>query len=101
MGDSCGPIGLICEHYLTFSKSLFRVILCLLSQRKNCAEIPSKSQRVFDRGKGELEKAKGSERESTFTFKMAFLECFQTFLLTTSRAERYSAYKIKVLHSQH
>ena len=40
----------------------------------------SRNQRVFDRGKGELESAKGCECESVFTFKMAFLEYFQTDL---------------------
>ena len=39
LGDSCCPIEFICEHYLTFSKSLFRVILCLLGQRKNYGKI--------------------------------------------------------------
>ena len=66
MGDSCCPLEFICEHHLTFSKSLLRIILCLLSQRKNCDE------RVFDRGKRDIENAKGSEHESVFTFKMAF-----------------------------
>ena len=65
MGDSCCPIAFICEHYLTFSRSLLHVILCLLSQK-------AKKKRVFDRGNGELENAKGSEHESIFTFKMAF-----------------------------
>ena len=32
MGDSCCPIEFIREHYLTFSKSLLHVILCLLNQ---------------------------------------------------------------------
>ena len=80
MGDSCCPIEFICEHYLTFSKSLLRVILCLLSQRKHHCEI-LKDLRVFDKGKGQLEHAKGSEHESIFTFKMAFLECFQTVFI--------------------
>ena len=38
-GDSCYPIEFICEHYSAFSKSLLRVILCLLSQRKHYGEI--------------------------------------------------------------
>ena len=38
-GDSCCPIEFICEHYLTFSKSLLCVILCLLSQIENFGEI--------------------------------------------------------------
>ena len=47
----------------------------------------------------ELENAKGSEHESIFTIKMAFLECFQTvFFLTTSRAECSSAYKISTVN---
>ena len=33
--------------------------------------------------------------------KWLFLECVQTVFFTTSRAEHYSAYKIKVLHSQY
>ena len=99
MEDSCCPIEFICEHYLTFSKSLLRVSLCLLSQRKNYGEILK--TRVFDRGKRELENAKGSEHESTFTFKLAFFKMFSNCLLTTSRAEHYSAYKIKVLYSQY
>ena len=44
---------------------------------KNYVEI-LKNQSVFHRGKGELENAKGREHESTFTLKVAFLECFQT-----------------------
>ena len=47
-----------------------------------------------------MENVKGSEHGSIFTFKMAFSECFQS-VFTTSRAECYSAYKIKVLHSQY
>ena len=76
MGDSCCHIGFICEHYLTFSKSYFRVILCLLRQR-NYFEI-LKKQRVFDRRKGELENAKGREHESFLqwllwtTFRLIF-----------------------------
>ena len=61
MRDSCCPIEFICEHYLTFSKSLLRVILCLLSQK-------AKKKRVFDRGNGELENAKGSKHESIHIF---------------------------------
>ena len=71
MRDSCCPNEFMCEHYLTFSKSLLCIILCLLSQRKNYGEI-LKNQRVFDRGKGGLKNAKGSEHESIFIFKMAF-----------------------------
>ena len=54
MGD-CFPIEFICEHHLTFSKSLLRVI-----PKKELRRNP-KNQRVFDRGKGELENAEGSE----------------------------------------
>ena len=73
---SC-PVEFICEHYLTVSESLLRVIHCLLSQ-KNYVEILKKNQIVFERGKGELENAKRREHESIFRFKKAFLECFQT-----------------------
>ena len=84
--DSCCLIEFICEHYLTFSKSLLRVILCLLCQRKNFGEI-LKTKEFLTEGKGELENANGSEHESIFTFKMAFLECFQTvFYHKQSRA---------------
>ena len=38
-----------------------------------------KNQRVFDRGKGELENAKGLEHESIENLQ--FLECFQTYFL--------------------
>ena len=94
MGDSCCPIEFICEHYLTLSKSLLRVILCLFSQK-------AKKKRVFDRGNGELKNAKGSEHGSIFTFKMA-LRMLSNCLFTKSRAERHSAYKMmKVLHSQY
>ena len=50
--------------------------------KKNYGEIPK--TRIM----GELENAKGSEHESIFTFKMAFLECFQTvfFFHKQSRA---------------
>ena len=71
MGDSCYTIEFICEYHSTFSKSLFRVILCLLIQRKHYGEI-LKTRKVFDRGREELENAKGSEHEFIFTFKMAF-----------------------------
>ena len=54
---------------LTFSKSLLRVILCLLSQKTT---LKSKKIGVFDKGKGELENAKGREHESIFIFKMTF-----------------------------
>ena len=54
--DSC------CEHYLTFSKSLLHVIRCLLSKKKYIEIL--KNQRVFDRGKGELENAKRHENET-------------------------------------
>ena len=44
-------------------------------------------KRVFDRGKGELDNAKGREHKSIFTFKMASLECFHTvFYNMESRA---------------
>ena len=53
-------------HILTGNEhSLYRVLFI-------------KQKRVFDRGKGELENAKGRDHESVFTFKIAFLECFQT-----------------------
>ena len=55
--DSC------CEHYLTFSKSLLHIILCLLS-KKNYIEILKKPKSFFDRGKGELENAEGHENET-------------------------------------
>ena len=77
MGDSCCPIQFICEHYLTFSKSLLGFILCLLSQRKNCGENLKTLEFLTDE-RGELENAKGSQHESIFTFKMVFLEYFQT-----------------------
>ena len=67
--------GFICEHYLKFSKSLLCVILSLLSQ-KNYLEI-LKNQNIFDRGKGELENAKGRKHESIFTFKMASSNAFR------------------------
>ena len=51
--------------------------------------------------KRELENARGSEHESIFAFKMAFQNAFKLFFFTTSRTERYSAYKVKVLHSQY
>ena len=95
MGDSC-LIEFICEHYLTFSKSLLRIILCLLSQRKGYREILKTKE--FYRGKGELENGKRSEHESIFTFRMAFFRVLSDWIFTTSRAEHYSAYKIKVLH---
>ena len=60
MGDSCCPIKFIREHYLTFSKSLLRVILCL---KKNYVKI-LKNRRVSDRQKEELENAKGRKCES-------------------------------------
>ena len=81
-GDSGCPIEFICEHYLTFSKSLLHVILCLLGQ-KNYLEI-LKNETVFERGKGQLENAKGREHESIFTFKMVFRMLSNCF--TTSRA---------------
>ena len=37
-----------------------------------------KEHRVFDRERGKLENAIGCKHESLFTFKMAFLEWFQT-----------------------
>ena len=40
---------------------------------------------MFDRGKGELENAKGHKHESIFTFKMACLECFQTDFLPQAK----------------
>ena len=49
MGDACCPIEFICEHYLTFSKSLLRVIVCLLSQK-------AKMKRIFDRENGKCER---------------------------------------------
>ena len=64
-----------------------------------------KNPSVFDRGKGELENAKGREHESIFTFKMAFLECFQTDVLpqaqqsvTLLTRERYRIVKISSRH---
>ena len=96
MGDSCCPL----NSYLTFSKSLLRGILCLLSQRKNYDEI-LKTKKDFDRGKGVLENAKRSEHESIFTFKMAFFRMLSNCLITTIRAARHSVYKINVLHSQY
>ena len=115
MGDSCCPLEFICEHYLTFSKSLLRVIPCLLSQRKNCDEILKTKEKGREgkgrkgkerkgkerkgkerKGKGELESARGSEHESIFTFKMLS----NWFFFTTSRAESYSAHKINLLHCQ-
>ena len=92
-GDSCCPVEFICEHYLTFSKSLLRVIIYLLSQK-------AKKKRVFDRGNGELENSEGSEHEYIFTFKMAF-RMLSNCLLTASRAEGYSVYEMKMLRSQY
>ena len=59
----------------------------LFIEQKSYVEI-LKNQRVFERGKGEPEDAKGWEHESIFTCKMAFLECFQTdfFYRKQSRA---------------
>ena len=78
---------------------------------ESCVQI-LKNQRVFDRGKEELENAKGREHESIFAFKTAFLECFQTDLLpqteqsvilltrercrTVSISSRHHMYSIKV-----
>ena len=52
----------------------------LSTEPKNNIEILKKPKRL-DRGKGELENAKGHEHGSIFTFKMASLKCFQTDLL--------------------
>ena len=57
-----------------------------------------KTKNVFDRGKGELENAKGREHESILTFKMAFC-CIKAAVFTRIKVERYSAYKTKVWNS--
>ena len=44
----------------------------LSTEQKNYVEILKKNQGVFDRGKGELEDAKGREHESIITSEMAF-----------------------------
>ena len=71
----------MCEHYLTFFKSLLPVILCLLSKKTSLKS--KKNEEFLTKERGNLENAKGCKHESMFTFKMAFLECFQTgfFLL--------------------
>ena len=48
---SCCPIEFICEHYLTFSKSLLHIILWLLSQRENDGEI-LKTKEILTEEKG-------------------------------------------------
>ena len=79
MGDSCCPVEFVCERYLTFSKSLLCIMHSLFIKQNSNVKILS-NQKVFDRGKKELENTKEREHESIFTFEMA-LECFQTDFL--------------------
>ena len=90
MGDCCCPIEFTFEHYLTFSRSLLCIILCLLSQK-------AQERRVFDRGNRELENAKVANMNLILHLKWLFRTLSNCFF-ATSRAERYSAYKMKVLH---
>ena len=67
MGDFCCPVEFICVHYVTFSKSPLRVILCILSQRKSYGKILKTKELLTEK---RVNQKMGSERESIFTFKM-------------------------------
>ena len=85
MGDFCCPIEFICVHYVTFSKSPLRVILCLLSQRKNYGKILKTKEFLTEkRGNQKM----GSERESIFKFKMDS-STLSNYFFTTNRHSQY------------
>ena len=103
MRDFCCPMEFICEYYLTFSKSLLCVILCL-SRQENCAEI-LKNQRVFDRGKRDYKMLRDVNINPYLHLKWC-LECFQIDLLPKAEEsgvilltrERYRTVKINSGH---
>ena len=80
MRDSCYPIEFKCEHYLTFSKSLLRVILCLLSQRKNYGEILKTKEFLTEERANLWKMIRGANMKSILTFKVAFRMLSNCFL---------------------
>ena len=102
MRDFCCPMEFICEYYLTFSKSLLCVILCL-SRQENYAEI-LKNQRALDRGKGDYKMLRDVNINPYLHLKWC-LECFQIDLLPKAEEsvilltrERYRTVKINSGH---
>ena len=90
---------------LTISKFLLRVTLCLLSQRKNYGEILKTKEFLTEEGGGgggrdDKKMLSGANMNLYLHLKWPFRTLSNCFF-TTNRAERYSAYKIKVLHSQY